>query len=101
VARAAGRAAQPAAVPALVWRTSPSLTLAQIVLRLVRALLPVATLYVGKLIIDEVVSLVGTARAPTTCASGGTWDCSTASRGCSRSSSRWRSSPTCSAARCR
>jgi ATP-binding cassette subfamily B protein len=49
---------------ALVWRTSPSLTLAQIVLRLVRALLPVATLYVGKLIIDEVVSLVGTARAP-------------------------------------
>src|SRR3954470_253194 len=42
----------------LVWRTSPSLTLAQAVVRLVRALLPVATLYVGKLIIDEVVRLV-------------------------------------------
>jgi ATP-binding cassette subfamily B protein len=43
----------------LVWQTSPSMMLAQSVLRLIRALLPVATLYVGKLIIDEVVSLVG------------------------------------------
>src|SRR5712664_816212 len=43
---------------ALVWRTSPALTLSQSVLRVVRALLPVATLYVGKLIIDEVVLLV-------------------------------------------
>ena len=43
---------------ALVWQTSPSLTLAQGLLRLVRALLPVATLFVGKLIIDEVVRLV-------------------------------------------
>ncbi len=42
---------------ALVWRTSPSLTATQVVLRLVRALLPVATLYVGKLIIDQVVRL--------------------------------------------
>jgi len=49
---------------ALVWRTSPSLTIAQVVLRLARALLPVVTLYVGKLIIDEVVALVGAARAP-------------------------------------
>jgi ATP-binding cassette, subfamily B, bacterial len=45
----------------LVWRTSPALTLSQSLLRIVRALLPVATLYVGKLIIDEVVLL---ARAP-------------------------------------
>jgi len=45
----------------LVWRTSPALTLSQSLLRLVRALLPVATLYVGKLIIDEVVLL---AQAP-------------------------------------
>jgi ATP-binding cassette subfamily B protein len=42
----------------LVWQTSPGLTLANLALRLVRALLPVATLYVGKLIIDEVVRLV-------------------------------------------
>ena len=42
---------------ALVWKTSPSLTLANLLARLVRALLPVATLYVGKLIVDEVVRL--------------------------------------------
>ena len=42
----------------MVWRTSPQLTAASLVLRLVRALLPVATLYVGKLIIDDVVRLV-------------------------------------------
>ena len=43
---------------ALVWQTSPALTMAQGLLRIVRALLPVATLFVGKLIIDEVVRLV-------------------------------------------
>jgi ATP-binding cassette subfamily B protein len=42
----------------MVWRTSPSLTAASLLLRLVRALLPVITLYVGKLIIDDVVMLV-------------------------------------------
>ena len=42
---------------ALVWRTSPALTLGQALLRIVRAVLPIATLYVGKLIIDEVVLL--------------------------------------------
>ena len=40
---------------ALIWRTSPALTLATASLRLVRAVLPIATLFVGKLIIDEVV----------------------------------------------
>jgi ATP-binding cassette subfamily B protein len=45
----------------LVWQTSPLLSAAECVLRLARALLPVATLYVGKLIIDEVIVL---ARAP-------------------------------------
>ena len=39
----------------LIWKTSPGLTLADVLARFVRALLPVATLYVGKLIIDEVV----------------------------------------------
>ena len=43
---------------AMVWRTSPGLTAASLVLRLVRALLPVVTLYIGKLIIDDVVLLV-------------------------------------------
>ena len=43
---------------ASVWRTSPLLCIATIALRLVRALLPVVTLYVGKLIIDEVTHLL-------------------------------------------
>ena len=41
----------------LVWDTSRPLTIAQAVLRLARALIPVAVLYIGKLIIDEVVAL--------------------------------------------
>ncbi len=43
----------------LVWRTSPALTAANLGLRLVRAVLPVAMLFVGKLIIDEVVRVAG------------------------------------------
>jgi ATP-binding cassette subfamily B protein len=50
----------------LVWQTSPALTLGTLLLRLVRALLPVATLFIGKLIIDEVVALAGTPGAPAT-----------------------------------
>ena len=42
-----------------IWATSPTLTLTTLGLRLVRAFLPIATLYVGKLIIDEAVRLVG------------------------------------------
>lgn len=42
----------------LVWEVSPSLTIASAALRLMRAGLPVLLLYVGKLIIDEVVRLV-------------------------------------------
>jgi ATP-binding cassette subfamily B protein len=41
----------------LVWETSPSLTLANAVLRIIRSAIPVAILYVGKLIIDEVIHL--------------------------------------------
>ncbi len=44
-----------------IWATSKALTLVSLGLRLVRALLPIATLYVGKLIIDEAVRLVGLA----------------------------------------
>jgi ATP-binding cassette subfamily B protein len=39
----------------LVWSTSPPLTIATAILRLVRALNPVVVLWVGKLIIDAVV----------------------------------------------
>ncbi|WP_240782387.1 ABC transporter ATP-binding protein [Roseococcus sp. SYP-B2431] len=46
---------------AMVWRTSPGLTAAALALRLLRALLPIAMLFVGKLIIDDVVLLL---RAP-------------------------------------
>ncbi len=42
----------------LVWSVSPSLTLASAALRVLRAGIPVSLLYVGKLIIDEVVRLV-------------------------------------------
>ena len=52
----------------LVWQTSPALTVGTLVLRLLRALLPVATLFVGKLIIDEVVARAQTPGAPTTLA---------------------------------
>jgi ATP-binding cassette subfamily B protein len=50
----------------MVWRTSPQLTAASLVLRLLRALLPVITLFVGKLIIDQVVLLVQTPHKPET-----------------------------------
>jgi len=43
---------------AMVWRTSPHLMAASLALRLTRALLPVVSLYIGKLIIDDVVMLV-------------------------------------------
>ncbi len=41
----------------LVWETSRSYTLAMIVLRLLRAFVPIATLWVAKLIIDAVIAL--------------------------------------------
>lgn len=41
-----------------VWQTSPFLSVCTVVVRLLRALLPVATLYVGKLIIDGVTHLI-------------------------------------------
>ncbi|GAB3491237.1 ABC transporter ATP-binding protein [Spirosoma knui] len=41
----------------LVWETSPGLFLGNAALRLVRAAIPAATLYIGKLIIDQVVDL--------------------------------------------
>ncbi len=43
----------------MIWATSRSLTLSTLGLRLVRALVPISTLYIGKLIIDEAVRLIG------------------------------------------
>ena len=48
----------------LVWQTSPGLTAVNLALRLARALLPIATLFVGKLIIDEVIRLAGLVGTP-------------------------------------
>ena len=42
----------------MVWNTSPVLTAATVVLRLVSAVIPVGQLWVGKLIIDQVVQAV-------------------------------------------
>ena len=42
----------------MVWETSPPLVLASIIFRLVRALLPLAMLWVSKLIIDGVVAWI-------------------------------------------
>jgi ATP-binding cassette subfamily B protein len=41
----------------LIWQTSPALTLGNVALRLVRAAVPLAMLYVGRLILDDVVAL--------------------------------------------
>ena len=42
-----------------IWGTSKPLTIASVCVRLIRAFLPIATLYIGKLIIDEAVRLIG------------------------------------------
>ncbi|MFS8137381.1 MAG: ABC transporter ATP-binding protein [Thermomonas sp.] len=42
-----------------IWATSKGMTVASIGIRLIRAFLPIATLYIGKLIIDEAVRLLG------------------------------------------
>jgi ATP-binding cassette subfamily B protein len=41
----------------MVWQTSPLLTLVNALLRILRSAMPVALLYIGKLIIDQVVIL--------------------------------------------
>ncbi|MBN9087252.1 MAG: ABC transporter ATP-binding protein [Reyranella sp.] len=50
----------------MVWSIGPGLTAGALLLRLVRAMVPVASLYVGKLIIDDVVHLVQMPDRPTT-----------------------------------
>lgn len=41
----------------LVWQTSPSFTVLNAVLRIIRSAIPVSVLYIGKLIIDQVILL--------------------------------------------
>ena len=41
----------------LVWQTSSLLTIANVILRIIKSAIPVAILYVGKLIIDQVVQI--------------------------------------------
>ncbi|WP_187263417.1 ABC transporter ATP-binding protein [Pontibacter beigongshangensis] len=42
----------------LIWETSPAMMVGNLLLRLVKAAIPLAVLYVGKLIIDEVIRLI-------------------------------------------
>lgn len=42
----------------MIWNTSPGLTLTNILLRLFKSAIPLGQLYVGKLIIDEVIRLI-------------------------------------------
>ena len=43
----------------LIWEVSPLMFISNIVLRLIKSAIPLATLYVGKEIIDEVIHLMG------------------------------------------
>lgn len=42
----------------LIWATSPAYTIWSLLLRLLKAAIPTATLYVGKLIIDEILLII-------------------------------------------
>ncbi len=52
----------------LIWETGRALVAMDVALRFARALLPVVTLYIGKLIIDEVIALSQIAGRPDTLA---------------------------------
>ena len=76
----------------LVWGASPALTLASLTLRLFRAVLPVLVLYVGKLIIDEVVAQTPLAARGVVVARTGSERRAASSAG----SWRWNSASPCS-----
>ncbi len=44
---------------AMVWATSKSMTIGNVLLRIVKAAIPVAMLWVGKLLIDEIIFQIG------------------------------------------
>lgn len=78
-----------------IWQTSRVLTLASLGLRLLRAFVPVVTLYIAKLIIDEAIRLVGLGLTSVRWSMRGAAGSSTRWRRCWRWSSRWPSVPTC------
>ncbi len=43
----------------LIWQASPRMTIANILLRVIKAAIPLTMLYIGKEIIDEVIALIG------------------------------------------
>ncbi len=43
----------------MIWRTHPGMAVGNIALRLLKSAIPLLSLYVGKLIIDEVIRLIG------------------------------------------
>ncbi len=47
----------------MIWETSPSMTLGNVALRIIKAAIPVVMLWVGKLIIDEIILQID-AQAP-------------------------------------
>ena len=57
----------------MVWETSPPLVVATAVLRLLRALLPLAMLWVSKLILDAVVGWITRGGTPATGAATAVW----------------------------
>jgi ATP-binding cassette, subfamily B, bacterial len=46
----------------LIWETSPSLTIANTILRLLQSVIPLSNLYVAKLIIDEIIFQIQTGK---------------------------------------
>lgn len=42
----------------MIWRTHPGMALCNMALRLIKSLLPLLSLYIGKLIVDEVIRLI-------------------------------------------
>lgn len=57
----------------LVWQTSPGIMITNFLLRIIRSAIPVIILYVGKLIIDQVVLLAKTGGTGTPAAGTGTF----------------------------
>jgi ATP-binding cassette subfamily B protein len=57
----------------LVWETHPGMALGNVLLRVVQAAMPVLQLYVGKLILDEVIAQAGLAAAARDTAQLWTW----------------------------
>jgi len=50
----------------MIWDTSKSMTIANVLMRLIKSAFPLAMLYVGKEIIDEVIGLINTPGGDTT-----------------------------------